>query len=510
MENAIPDLSAESGKRFSFTFPRHTFSDADGDDLSYTATRADGTPLPAWLTFRGRSFQGTPQATDKETVSVKLTASDGEGGSVGDTFNLEVGDPLDVLVEFGTAADSNPIRVRESETSHRLLLILNTAAPRALTIPLDVTHVGGASTDDYDQIPASVTIARGARNAGFDVHAVPDGARESGEGLRLDLGQLPTGVGKGTWGPYELIEFVDGASSVVTLSVQPQSVSEGMAEDVTVTATLNGEPLSADTGVALTVGAQGDTAVSGTDYQPVAQQTLTIDAGKTTGTAVFRLETIDNTRVDAVRTVTVTGSTTVTAVRVEPDTGVPIVLQDDDDDDVPGIRLTPEALTVVEAQSEVYTVVLQTRPAADVTVTITGASGNLSLDNSSLVFTPDNWSTPQTVVVTAADDSDSVQDADVTLTHVATGPADYEGLRVDLLVSIREDDSSLVFSETTLSVPEGGTAEYTVALATEPSAAVTVAIGGVSGDLSVDPTTLEFTTGRLGGPTDGDRRGGRG
>ena len=51
-------------------------------------------------------------------------------------------------------------------------------------------------------------------------------------------------------------------------------------------------------------------------------------------------------------------------------------------------------------------------------------------------------------------------------------------------MSIREDDSSLVFSETTLSVPEGGTAEYTVALATEPSAAVTVAIGGVSGDLA--------------------------
>ena len=374
MENAIPDLSAESGKRFSFTFPRHTFSDADGDDLSYTATRADGTPLPAWLTFQGRSFQGTPQATDKETVSVKLTASDGDGGSVGDAFNIEVGDPLDVLVQFGTAADSNPIRVRESGTSHRLLLLLSTAAPRELIIPLDVTHVGGASTDDYDQIPASVTIARGARNAGFNLHAVPDGAREPGEGLRLDIGTLPTGVGKGTWGPYELIEFVDGAT----------------------------------------------------------------------------------------------------------------------------IGLTPEALTVVEAQSEAYTVVLQTRPAADVTVTITGASGDLSLDNGSLVFTPDDWSTPQTVVVTAVDDGDGVQDADVTLTHVATGPADYDGLRVDLVVSIRENDASLVFSETAVTVPEGGTAEYTVALATVPSATVTVAIGGVSGDLSVarQPSSSRPATGR--------------
>ena len=90
---AIPDQSATAGTAFSYAFPANTFSDADtGDKLSYTATKADGTALPTWLAFtaRTRTFSGTPQAADTGTVSVKVTASDGNGGSVSDTFDITV------------------------------------------------------------------------------------------------------------------------------------------------------------------------------------------------------------------------------------------------------------------------------------------------------------------------------------------------------------------------------------------------------------------------------------
>ena len=100
--------------------------------------------------------------------------------------------------------------------------------------------------------------------------------------------------------------------------------------------------------------------------------------------------------------------------------------------------------------------------------------------------------------VTAADDDDSVQDPDVTLTHRASGAAEYRGLRSDLVVSIRENDPSLVFSDSSLTVREGETATYTVALATEPTADVTVQVTGVSGDLSLDRTRLVFTRGDWG------------
>ena len=90
---AIPDQSATAGTAFSYVFPANTFSDADtGDTLSYTATKTDDTALPTWLAFAAttRTFSGTPQATDAGTVAVKVTASDGNGGSVSDTFDITV------------------------------------------------------------------------------------------------------------------------------------------------------------------------------------------------------------------------------------------------------------------------------------------------------------------------------------------------------------------------------------------------------------------------------------
>ena len=90
---AIPDQSATAGTAFSYAFPANTFSDADtGDTLSYTATKADDTALPTWLAFTAgtRTFSGTPQAADIGTVAVKVTASDGNGGSVSDTFDITV------------------------------------------------------------------------------------------------------------------------------------------------------------------------------------------------------------------------------------------------------------------------------------------------------------------------------------------------------------------------------------------------------------------------------------
>ena len=89
---AIPDQPATVGTAFSYAFPDTTFADADGDTLTYAATKADGATLPTWLAFADgtRTFSGTPQTADVGTVSVKVTASDGNGGSVSDDFDITV------------------------------------------------------------------------------------------------------------------------------------------------------------------------------------------------------------------------------------------------------------------------------------------------------------------------------------------------------------------------------------------------------------------------------------
>ena len=85
------------------------------------------------------------------------------------------------------------------------------------------------------------------------------------------------------------------------------------------------------------------------------------------------------------------------------------------------ITVSPTALTVTEENTtgDSYTVVLDSRPTADVTVTVAGHSGtDVTPDPGTLTFTTSNWDTVQTVMVTAGDDADTANDA-VTLTHSA-------------------------------------------------------------------------------------------
>ena len=70
------------------------------------------------------------------------------------------------------------------------------------------------------------------------------------------------------------------------------------------------------------------------------------------------------------------------------------------------VVLSEISLDVPEAGSASYTVKLATLPTADVTVSIGGTSGtDLSLNRTSLTFTMSNWSTAQSVTVSAARDS---------------------------------------------------------------------------------------------------------
>jgi hypothetical protein len=90
---AIDDQDATQGVAFSFTVPAGAFTDSDvGDTLSYSATRADGNPLPAWLNFDVGTgvFSGTPGSGDGGTLAIRVTATDGSGATVSDDFTLTV------------------------------------------------------------------------------------------------------------------------------------------------------------------------------------------------------------------------------------------------------------------------------------------------------------------------------------------------------------------------------------------------------------------------------------
>ena len=166
---------------------------------------------------------------------------------------------------------------------------------------------------------------------------------------------------------------------------------------------------------------------------------------------------------------------------------------------------------IPEGSSGGYTVQLVRQPTGPVTVTIT--SENLGLSPNAhttvapnrLTFTTQNWATPQTVKISAAHDDDAY-DEGIRLVNVADGGG-INHVTHAFAVRIIDDETpsaptptptptpeptptpvtdpapsptpsspAIVVSASSLTVDEGDSVDYTVALATQPTGSVTVAI----------------------------------
>ena len=170
------------------------------------------------------------------------------------------------------------------------------------------------------------------------------------------------------------------------------------------------------------------------------------------------------------------------------------------DDDTAGVTIDPTTISVVSGQSNEYTVVLDSEPTGDVTVTISGHSGaDLTLDKSVLTFTADDWDTAQSVKVTAAPEATA---ASVRLAHSVSG-GDYGSVSADpvtvTIVEVSADKLTIqvgvTTSEQVIAVPEGGSNTYSLLLSSPPASNVTISVSLPSdNDLSIDLLTLTFTT----------------
>ena len=88
----LPVQKINEKSRWQYTIPANAFHDADGDSLSYSATQADGKPLPKWLNFNAanRTFSGTPGNDDVGNLALHITASDNRGGVASQNLTLQI------------------------------------------------------------------------------------------------------------------------------------------------------------------------------------------------------------------------------------------------------------------------------------------------------------------------------------------------------------------------------------------------------------------------------------
>ena len=166
------------------------------------------------------------------------------------------------------------------------------------------------------------------------------------------------------------------------------------------------------------------------------------------------------------------------------------------DNDVRGVTITPTALTVIEGGSTSYMVGLATEPTADVTVAVQAPEdAEISVVPTALTFTPANWTTNQLVVVTAAQDDDTLADDPVTIRHAVSG-GDYDAVTApSVVVTILEDDLAIRIADAAALEGDGEMA-FSVRLSVLSIQTVTVDWTTADGT-AIAGTDYEETTGTL-------------
>src|SRR5207247_2260464 len=150
-----------------------------------------------------------------------------------------------------------------------------------------------------------------------------------------------------------------------------------------------------------------------------------------------------------------------------------------------------------------FTMALTSQPTANVTIALSSSDlteGTVEL--ACATCTPANWNTAQTVTVTGVDDfavDGNVAYAIVTAAATSTDGS-YNGMNpADVAVTNMDNDTAgiTVIPTSGLTTTEGGgTATFTIALATQPTANVTIGLS--SSDLTegtVAPPSVTFTAG---------------
>ena len=291
----------------------------------------------------------------------------------------------------------------------------------------------------------------------------------------------------------------------VTINPTTMTVTEGDATGASYTVVLTSQP-AGDVTVTVSGHAGTDLTLSGAKLTSNVLTFTSSNWGTAQTVTVKAAEDEDGNQDADVTLVHAISSTDDSTYNALADQSVTVSITEND---AAGVTINPTTLTVTEgdANGGSYTVKLNTQPAGDVTIAISGHAGTdltlsgTTLTNDVLTFTDQNWGTAQTMKVVAGEDDDATTDPDVTLVHdiSSTDDTDYDALaNQDLTVTVTDDDGLVTIAADTTPITEGASAAFTLTRQGNTSTALTVNVAvSQQGDYisGTAPTTVSFGTG---------------
>ena len=205
------------------------------------ASPADYSGVPTNVTFasgeteKTLTFTATQDTDNDDGESVKLgfgtlpdrvtAGTDSEA-----TVSITDDDLPGVKVSFGAAAytvaesdDASTTNITENQVA--VTVALDADPERTVTIPITATEQGGASSDDYSNVPAQITFNSGDTEQTFTFTAAPDHIDDDEESVKLNFGSpFPAGVSEGS--PAETVVTI-ADDDAVGVSISETSLEYG-------------------------------------------------------------------------------------------------------------------------------------------------------------------------------------------------------------------------------------------------------------------------------------------
>ncbi|MDE0580079.1 MAG: hypothetical protein OXI29_09425, partial [bacterium] len=476
---ASADTAIATVSTSSLTFTPDDWDEPQTVTVTAVADAIDNSGDSRAVTVTHTVKAGTSDYGGVSAASVAVTVADDDAAPGGITLTLS---PAAV----GEAAGKTSVTVTATVDG-------TTRYEAAQTVTVAVGGGTATETADYAAVTGfTITVPAGADSAdgAFDFTPVDDKLHEGAETVEVTGSAGAVTVTKAALG-------ITDDDTQPSFAVANASATEGGA--ITFTVTRSG---ATDDAVAVTwktkPDGSGANPAATDDYTAqTAGQQLSFAKGDVTKTFTVATTADALDEADETFLVELSGATGGAAIGTAEATGTIT------DDDARGVTVAGGPVSLDEADNTdtadakeneaAYTVVLDSEPTDDVTVTVASTDTAIAtVSTSSLTFTPDNWNEPQTVTVTAVADAidNTGGSRAVTVTHTVTaGTSDYGGVSADgVAVTVADDDDApggitLTLSPAAVGEAAGKTSVTVTATVDgttryEAAQTVTVAVGG--------------------------------